>query len=47
MWWNLNQELNWRNQNGWIKCDGEMWKLKKLWAQKAEVDKSGHEETWI
>ena len=30
-----------------FKCEGEIWKLKKLWVQKAEVDKSGNEETWI
>ena len=30
-----------------FKCEGEIWKLKKLWVQKAEIDKSGNEETWI
>ena len=30
-----------------IERDGEKWKLKKLWVQKAEGDKSGNEETWI
>ena len=36
-----------RNQIGWIKCNSEIWKLKKLWVKKAEGDKSGNEETWI
>ena len=27
-----------------FKCEGEIWKLKKLWVQKAEVDKSGNDE---
>ena len=33
-----------RNQKGWIERDGEKWKLKKLWVQKAEVDKSRNDE---
>ena len=36
-----------RNQIGWIKCNSEIWKLKKLWVKKAESDKSENEETWI
>ena len=30
-----------------FKCEGEIWKLKKLWVKKAEIDKSGNEEIWI
>ena len=33
-----------KKSKGWIERDGEKWKLKKLWVQKAEVDKSGNDE---
>ena len=33
---------NWK-----MKCEGEIWRLKKLWVKKAEIDKFGNEEIWM
>ena len=34
-------------ENWKMKCEGEIWKLKKLWVKKAEIDKSGNKEIWM